>query len=69
MTSTRPGTLLGPPLTFPTAEREQSRPPSYRSRTSSAGGILRSCVGVFPLSAAIVPCKRLRFSGEHFLLP
>ncbi|CAN8008379.1 unnamed protein product [Ixodes pacificus] len=45
MTSTRPGTLLGPPLTFPTAEREQSRPPSYRSRTSSAGGILRSCVG------------------------
>ncbi|KAH7984831.1 hypothetical protein HPB52_024511 [Rhipicephalus sanguineus] len=37
-----------PPLSFPSsAEREPSRPPSYRSRTSSAagGGILRSCVG------------------------
>ncbi|XP_064478086.1 uncharacterized protein LOC135391677 [Ornithodoros turicata] len=38
------GTLHArPPLTLP--EREYSRPPSYRSRTSSAGGILRSCVG------------------------
>lgn len=41
----RSGMHTRPPLTFPTAEREQSRPPSYRSRTSSAGGILRSCVG------------------------
>ncbi|KAH9365243.1 hypothetical protein HPB48_000106 [Haemaphysalis longicornis] len=40
-------TDITPPLSFPSAvDREPSRPPSYRSRTSSAGGgILRSCVG------------------------
>lgn len=44
----RSGMHARPPLSFPSsAEREPSRPPSYRSRTSSAagGGILRSCVG------------------------
>lgn len=44
----RSGMHARPPLSFPSSvEREPSRPPSYRSRTSSAagGGILRSCVG------------------------
>ncbi|XP_037571828.2 uncharacterized protein LOC119453852 isoform X1 [Dermacentor silvarum] len=43
----RSGLHARPPLSFPSADREPSRPPSYRSRTSSAagGGILRSCVG------------------------
>ncbi|XP_075559159.1 uncharacterized protein LOC142590660 isoform X3 [Dermacentor variabilis] len=44
----RSGLHARPALSFPPAEREPSRPPSYRSRTSSAaggGGILRSCVG------------------------